>query len=85
MPKQFLPLIYHHSTYQQALMRVADAELFAPPVVMTASDFRFFPRDQAEELGIEARVVLSRSDAIRVRPLPQPPCWRGNGIHRRSC
>jgi mannose-1-phosphate guanylyltransferase/mannose-6-phosphate isomerase len=58
MPKQFLPLIDHHSTYQQALMRVADAELFAPPVVMTASDFRFFARDQAEELGIEARIVL---------------------------
>jgi mannose-1-phosphate guanylyltransferase / mannose-6-phosphate isomerase len=25
---------------------------------MTASDFRFFTRDQAEELGIEARIVL---------------------------
>jgi mannose-1-phosphate guanylyltransferase/mannose-6-phosphate isomerase len=58
MPKQFLPLIDHHSTYQQALMRVADAELFATPVVMTAYDFRFFARDQAEELGIEARIVL---------------------------
>jgi mannose-1-phosphate guanylyltransferase/mannose-6-phosphate isomerase len=56
-PKQFLPLIDHYSTYQQALMRVADAELFAPPVVMTASDFRFFARDQAEEVG-EARIVL---------------------------
>jgi mannose-1-phosphate guanylyltransferase len=31
MPKQFLPLIDRHSTYQQALMRVADAELFALP------------------------------------------------------
>jgi mannose-1-phosphate guanylyltransferase len=29
MPKQFLSLIHHH--YQQALMRVADAELFALP------------------------------------------------------
>jgi mannose-1-phosphate guanylyltransferase/mannose-6-phosphate isomerase len=57
MPKQFLPLIDHHSTYQQPLMRVADAELFAPPVV-TASDFRFFARDQAKALGVEARIVL---------------------------
>jgi mannose-1-phosphate guanylyltransferase/mannose-6-phosphate isomerase len=58
MPKQFLPLIGHHSTYQQALLRVADAELFAPPLVMTAADFRFFARRQAEDLGIEANIVL---------------------------
>jgi len=58
MPKQFLPLVGHLSTYQQALKRVADAELFAPPIVMTAADFRFFARRQAEELGIEATIVL---------------------------
>jgi len=58
MPKQFLPLIGRHSTYQQALMRVADAELFSPPLVMTAADFRFFARRQAEELGIDATIVL---------------------------
>jgi mannose-1-phosphate guanylyltransferase/mannose-6-phosphate isomerase len=58
MPKQFLPLIGRHSTYQQALMRVADAELFGPPLVMTAADFRFFARRQAEELGIDATIVL---------------------------
>jgi mannose-1-phosphate guanylyltransferase / mannose-6-phosphate isomerase len=58
MPKQFLPLIGHHSTYQQALLRVGDRELFAPPLVITAADFRFFARRQAEELGIEATIVL---------------------------
>ena len=58
MPKQFLPLVDRRSTYQQALLRVADAELFAPPLVMTASDFRFFARQQAEELGIDATIVL---------------------------
>lgn len=58
MPKQFLPLVGDRSTYQQALERVADRELFADPIVMTSSDFRFFSRRQAEELGIEATVVL---------------------------
>ena len=58
MPKQFLPLIGHHSTYQQALLRVIDANMFGPPLVMTASDFRFFARRQAEELGIATTVVL---------------------------
>jgi mannose-1-phosphate guanylyltransferase/mannose-6-phosphate isomerase len=58
MPKQFLPLIGERSTYQQALLRVSDSELFAPPIVMTSSDFRFFARRQAEDVGIEATVVL---------------------------
>ncbi len=58
MPKQFLPLVGERSTYQQALERVSDAELFAPPIVMTSDDFRFFSRRQAEELGIAATVVL---------------------------
>jgi mannose-1-phosphate guanylyltransferase / mannose-6-phosphate isomerase len=58
MPKQFLPLVGEHSTYQQALMRVADPELFGPPLVMTSSDFRFFARRQAEEIGVDATIVL---------------------------
>ena len=58
MPKQFLPLVGEQSTYQQALARVSNAELFAPPIVMTSDDFRFFSRLQAEELGIDATVVL---------------------------
>src|SRR3954470_13133848 len=58
MPKQFLPLVGRHSTYQQALLRVADPGLFGLPIVMTASDFRFFAQRQAEDLGIKATIVL---------------------------
>lgn len=58
MPKQFLPLVGERSTYQQALERVRDPELFALPIVITSEDFRFFARRQAEELGIEATVLL---------------------------
>ena len=57
MPKQFLPLVGEKSTYQQALMRVS-GDLFAPPIVMTSDAFRFFARRQAEEIGVEATVVL---------------------------
>ena len=46
------------STYQETLLRVADAELFAPPIVITGADFRFFARRQAEDLGIDATVVI---------------------------
>jgi mannose-1-phosphate guanylyltransferase/mannose-6-phosphate isomerase len=58
LPKQFLPLVGVRSTYQDTLLRVADDKLFAAPIVVTGSDFRFFARRQAEELGIEATVVI---------------------------
>jgi mannose-1-phosphate guanylyltransferase/mannose-6-phosphate isomerase len=58
MPKQFLPLVGEKSTYQQALMRVSSPELFGPPIVMTSDAFRFFARRQAEEIGVDATVVL---------------------------
>jgi mannose-1-phosphate guanylyltransferase/mannose-6-phosphate isomerase len=58
LPKQFLPLVGGRSSYQETLLRVADAALFSPPVVITGSDFRFFARRQAEELGIEATVAI---------------------------
>ena len=59
LPKQFLPLVGPRSTYQDTLLRVADRALFAAPIVVTGGDFRFFAqRRQAEEIGIEATVVI---------------------------
>jgi mannose-1-phosphate guanylyltransferase/mannose-6-phosphate isomerase len=58
LPKQFLPLVGKHSTYQDTLLRVADDKLFAPPIVITGADFRFFARRQAESLGIDATMVI---------------------------
>jgi mannose-1-phosphate guanylyltransferase/mannose-6-phosphate isomerase len=58
LPKQFLPLIGERSSYQETLLRVEDRGLFAPPVVVTGSDFRFFARRQAEEIGIDATVLI---------------------------
>jgi mannose-1-phosphate guanylyltransferase / mannose-6-phosphate isomerase len=58
MPKQFLPLVGERSTFQEALARVSDATLFAPPIVMTSDAFRFFARRQAQEVGLDPTVVL---------------------------
>jgi mannose-1-phosphate guanylyltransferase/mannose-6-phosphate isomerase len=58
MPKQFLPLVGEHSTYQQALLRVADRALFAPAIVVTNEAFRFFALQQAQDLGQDVTVVL---------------------------
>jgi mannose-1-phosphate guanylyltransferase/mannose-6-phosphate isomerase len=57
LPKQFLPLVGERSTYQETLLRV-QGPMFAPPIVITGPDFHFFARRQAEEIGIEATVVI---------------------------
>ena len=58
LPKQFLPLVGERSTYQDTLLRVAEGSLFAPPIVITGADFRFFARRQAEDIGIDPTVVI---------------------------
>ncbi|HZT24482.1 MAG TPA: mannose-1-phosphate guanylyltransferase/mannose-6-phosphate isomerase [Pseudolabrys sp.] len=57
LPKQFLPLVGERSTYQETLLRVKDG-VFAPPIVITGPDFHFFARRQAEEVGVEATVII---------------------------
>ena len=57
LPKQFLPLVGNRSTYQETLARVQDP-MFAPPIVITGPNFHFFARRQAEEVGVEATVVI---------------------------
>jgi mannose-1-phosphate guanylyltransferase/mannose-6-phosphate isomerase len=58
MPKQFVSLVGERSTFQQTLQRVADPGLFARPIVITHTDFRFVVAEQLRELGIEADIVL---------------------------
>ncbi|MGH6683628.1 MAG: sugar phosphate nucleotidyltransferase [Pseudolabrys sp.] len=57
LPKQFLPLVGDRSTYQETLLRVRDP-MFAPPIVITGPNFHFFARRQAEDVGIDATVVI---------------------------
>jgi mannose-1-phosphate guanylyltransferase len=57
LPKQFLPLVGDRSTYQETLLRVRNP-MFAAPIVITGPNFHFFARRQAEEVGVEATVVI---------------------------
>src|SRR5215831_14237763 len=58
MPKQFVTLVGSESTFRQALARVSNPELFARPIVITNSDFRFVVAEQLRESGIAADIVL---------------------------
>jgi mannose-1-phosphate guanylyltransferase / mannose-6-phosphate isomerase len=57
LPKQFLPLVGDRSTYQETLARVQDP-MFAQPIVITGPNFHFFAHRQAEEIGVDATVVI---------------------------
>lgn len=58
LPKQFLPFAGLRSTYQETLLRVSGDPMFAAPIVVTGPDFRFFAQRQAEEVGVDATVVI---------------------------
>src|SRR5437868_6970882 len=58
MPKQFVPLLGTQSTFQQTLLRVADAELFGRPVIATNDAYRFMAEQQAKEVGIEIDILV---------------------------
>jgi mannose-1-phosphate guanylyltransferase/mannose-6-phosphate isomerase len=58
MPKQFVPLVGDRSTFQQTLMRISDPAMFARPIVITSTDFRFIVAEQLREIGIAADIVL---------------------------
>ncbi|MGQ4275063.1 mannose-1-phosphate guanylyltransferase/mannose-6-phosphate isomerase [Terrihabitans sp. B22-R8] len=57
-PKQFIPFIGDRSSFQEALLRVSDPEIFAPPIVVANRDHRFQVAEQLAELGISADVLL---------------------------
>src|ERR1700760_1703085 len=57
-PKQFLPLFGTHSTFQDTLLRVSDADLFERPMVVTNAAYRFMVLEQLAEIGLEADVLL---------------------------
>ena len=58
MPKQFVPLVGDRSTFQQVLRRVSEPSLFARPIVITNTEFRFVVAEQLRECGMEADIVL---------------------------
>ncbi|MHB1104191.1 MAG: mannose-1-phosphate guanylyltransferase/mannose-6-phosphate isomerase [Devosia sp.] len=67
-PKQFLALTGELSPFQETLRRVADAGRYAPPVIVTNSEYRFLVAEQAQELGIELSGVLLEPVARNTTP-----------------
>src|SRR5579871_1286484 len=58
LPKQFIPLVGPRSTFQMIVSVLDDAEVFAPPIVVTNQDYRFRVAEQLETVGVAAEIVL---------------------------
>ena len=57
-PKQFLSLLGSRSTFQDTILRVSDAAVFARPIVITNVQYRFIVKEQLSEIGIDADILL---------------------------
>ncbi len=57
-PKQFLRLLGENSIFQETMLRVSDAALFARPIIITNLAYRFMVREQLDEIGIDADILL---------------------------
>ena len=51
-PKQFLRLFGSNSTFQETMLRVSDPTLFARPIVITNTAYRFMVLEQLSEIGL---------------------------------
>jgi len=58
LPKQFLKLLGERSTLQETLLRVSDRKVFGKPVIVANHAYRFLVREQLEEIGMDADIIL---------------------------
>lgn len=58
-PKQLLPLAGERTMLQEAVLRAADPDLFAPPIVIANAEHRFVIAEQLRAIGVaNGRIVL---------------------------
>jgi mannose-1-phosphate guanylyltransferase/mannose-6-phosphate isomerase len=61
LPKQFLKLLGPRSTLQETLLRVSDQKIFGKPVIVANHAYRFLVREQLQEIGVDADILLEPS------------------------
>lgn len=66
-PKQFVPLVGEQSLFQASALRLSGAG-YAPPVVVTNSDFRFIVTEQLAAIGIDPGAILIEPEGRNTAP-----------------
>ena len=70
-PKQFVPLVGEETLFQASARRVSggsESISFAPPLVLTHSDFRFIVTEQLQEIGLDPGPVLLEPEGRNTAP-----------------
>ena len=57
-PKQFNSLVGERSTFQMIVALLGDSAVFAEPLILTSTRYRFLVAEQLEEIGAKATIVL---------------------------
>src|SRR5262249_19474737 len=57
-PKQFVSLFGETSTFQETIRRVGNRTVFARPIVITNTEYRFLVAEQLAEIGADADILL---------------------------
>ena len=66
-PKQFSPLLGEESLFQASAKRLTGA-LYAAPMVLTNSEFRFIVTEQLSDIGLEAASILIEPEGRNTAP-----------------
>ncbi|MBB83932.1 MAG: mannose-1-phosphate guanylyltransferase/mannose-6-phosphate isomerase, partial [Deltaproteobacteria bacterium] len=67
-PKQLLPLAGERTLIQETALRVADAAVFAPPIVVCNDEHRFIIAEQLREAGVEPAAIVLEPVARNTAP-----------------
>ena len=67
-PKQFLPLVSGRTMIQETVVRVGEADGFAPPVFICADDHRFVVAEQMRQIGIAPEAIILEPSARNTAP-----------------
>ena len=66
-PKQFARILGNETLFQASARRLSGQD-YAPPVVVTASDFRFIVTEQLQEVGIDPGAILIEPEGRNTAP-----------------
>ena len=67
-PKQLLPLLSEKSLLQEAVLRVQDAQRFAPPLVIANDEHRFVIAEQLRAIDVKPRALVLEPQGRNTAP-----------------
>lgn len=68
LPKQLLPLITEQTMLQETVLRVADWDEIAAPLIVCGNDHRFLVAEQLRQIGVTPTAILLEAEGRNTAP-----------------